>query len=399
MLRFLTAGESHGPALTGIIDGIPAGLEIGADYIDRHLARRQMGHGRGKRMEIEQDRVEIVSGIRFGKTIGSPVALKIENRDWINWKDRMAVDYHNNDHGRVTMPRPGHADFTGGIKYGHTADLRNVMERSSARETAMRVAIGSIARRLLEEFGTAIGSVVESIGEIDAGELFGNDGRELPDLAAIDNSPVRCPAATGEEAMIEAIDEAGEDGDTLGGCFAVWAEGVPAGLGSYVQWDRRIDSQLARAVMSIPAIKGVEIGRAFEMTRSRGSESHDEFRLQAITGEPGIIRRPTNRAGGIEGGITNGEPVIIHAAMKPLPTLRRPTGSVDLVTGREKSAHVERSDVCAVPAAAVVAESVVALVLCNALLEKFGGDTTGGIEAALQRYTESQPPHLREPEA
>ncbi len=399
MLRFLTAGESHGSALTGIIDGIPAGLEIGAGYIDRHLARRQMGHGRGKRMEIEEDRVEIVSGIRFGKTIGSPVALRIENRDWVNWKDKMAVDDHNNDHDRVTLPRPGHADFTGGIKYGHTTDLRNVLERSSARETAMRVAIGSLARRLLEEFGATIGSVVESIGDIDAGELFGTDGKEVPDIFAVDNSPVRCPVAASEEAMIELIDRAGADGDTLGGCFAIWAEGVPAGLGSHVQWDRRIDSQLAGAVMSIPAIKGVEIGRAFEMTRSRGSVSHDEFRIQATGGEPGIIRRPTNRAGGIEGGITNGETVIIHAAMKPLPTLRRPIGSVDLVTGREKSAHVERSDVCAVPAAAVVAESVVALVLCNAMLEKFGGDTTGEIEAALKRYTESRPPHLREPEA
>lgn len=386
MLRFLTAGESHGPELTGILEGIPAGLEISSDYIDLHLARRQTGHGRGERMNIERDQVKITAGVRFGRTLGSPIALRIPNRDWPNWEKTMAAGSMEEEPSRVTLPRPGHADYAGGIKYGHTGDLRNILERASARETAMRVAVGTVARCLLEEFGILIGSAVKRIGDVEAGDLFSGDYQSAPDPAAIDLSPVRCPDSNAETAMIEAIDRAREAGDTLGGVFEVWAENVPIGLGSHIQWDQKIDGRLARAVMSIPACKGVEIGPAFESAGCPGSTIHDEFTLARDSGGEKRVQRRSNHAGGIEGGMTNGELVVIRAAMKPLASLQAPLRSVDLATGAEEDAHIERSDTCVVPAAGVVAEAVVALTLCAALLEKFGGDTLDDLRASVTSY-------------
>jgi len=388
MVRFLTAGETHGPALTAIIEGIPADLEISSEYINPHLARRQMGYGRGERMNIERDEVEIVSGVRFGRTVGSPIALRIANRDWPNWEQTMAVDSQVEVPAGITLPRPGHADYAGGIKYGHTSDLRNVLERASARETAARVAVGSVARRLLEELGISVGSVVCRIGEVLAGDFFPEDQQGLPDLTGIDLSPVRCPDSNAERAMMKAIDRARETGDSLGGVFMVWAAGVPIGLGSHIQWDRRLDGRLARAVMSIPACKGVEIGPAFEAAGMTGSRVHDEFILERGRHGNGRIRRLSNRSGGIEGGMTNGEVVVVRAAMKPLSSLQSPLASVDLVTGASEEAHVERSDTCVVPAAGVVAEAVISLTLCEALLEKFGGDTLDDIRASIDRYRE-----------
>ena len=386
MLRFMTAGESHGPALTGILEGLPAGLQLNREYIDAHLARRQWGYGRGGRMKIEHDQVEILSGVRFGVTIGSPIAMRIVNRDWQNWEDRMSIEGPDTETHRVTLPRPGHADYAGGVKYGHAGDMRNVLERASARETAMRVALGSAARRFLEDFGITLGSVVLQIGSVVAAPPFGEAFRQVPDLKEVDRSPVRCVDAGAEDDMIAAIDQAREAGDTLGGVVAVWAEGLPIGLGSHVHWDRRLDGRLAQALMSIPAVKGVEIGPAFENATLPGSAVHDPFRLAGEDDSSGPIARSTNRAGGLEGGISNGELLIARAAMKPLSTLRKPIGSVDLGTGEEKGAHVERSDVCAVPAAGIVAESVVALTLADAFLEKFGGDAMDEIRATHDRY-------------
>ena len=257
MLRFMTAGESHGPALTGILEGLPAGLQLNREYIDAHLARRQWGYGRGGRMKIEHDQVEILSGVRFGVTIGSPIAMRIVNRDWENWEDRMSIEGPDTETHRVTLPRPGHADYAGGVKYGHAGDMRNVLERASARETAMRVALGSAARRFLEDFGITLGSVVLQIGSVGAAPPFGEEFRQAPDLEEVDRSPVRCVDSGAEEGMIAAIDQAKEAGDTLGGVIAVWAEGLPIGLGSHVHWDRRLDGRLAQALMSIPAVKGL----------------------------------------------------------------------------------------------------------------------------------------------
>jgi len=385
MVRFLTAGESHGPALTGIIEGLPAGLALDGAYINRQLARRQEGHGRGARMKIEHDEVELLSGIRFGLTIGSPIAMRIINRDWENWDRKMAIEGPEADMQKVTVPRPGHADFAGGIKYGHMDDLRNVLERASARETAMRVALGSAARRLLEELGVTIGSVVLQIGSVEAVNPFGADFLEAPDLAEVDASPVRCLDKDAEAEMVTAIDEAGEKGDTLGGIVGIWAQGLPIGLGSYAQWDRRLDGRIARALLSIPAVKGAEIGPAFENAGRPGSEVHDSFRT-GDSGDNHAISRVQNRAGGLEGGVTNGELLICRIAMKPISTLLNPLGSVDLATGEETGAHVERSDVCAVPAAGVVAEAVLALVLAEAVGEKFGGDTVAEIRDRVENH-------------
>jgi chorismate synthase len=382
----MTAGESHGPALTGILEGLPAGLQLNREYIDAHLTRRQWGYGRGGRMKIEHDQVEILSGVRFGITIGSPIAMRIVNRDWENWEDRMSIEGPDSDTHRVTLPRPGHADYAGGVKYGHSGDMRNVLERASARETAMRVALGSAARRFLEDFGITLGSVVLQIGSVQAALPFGEAFRQAPDLEEVDRSPVRCADSGAEEEMIAAIDLAREAGDTLGGVIAVWAEGLPIGLGSHVHWDRRLDGRLAQGLMSIPAVKGVEIGPAFENATLPGSAVHDPFRRAGEEAPSGSIARSTNRAGGLEGGISNGELLIARAAMKPLSTLRKPIGSVDLETGEEQGAHVERSDVCAVPAAGIVAESVVALSLADAFLEKFGGDAMDDIRAAHDHY-------------
>lgn len=373
MLRWLTSGESHGRALVGILEGIPAGLELSEGYVDRQLARRQLGYGRGGRMRIERDRARILSGVRFGRTLGSPICILVENRDWENWKEAMSVGPGEAE--PVTVPRPGHADLAGLWKYGHE-DVRNVLERASARETAVRVALGAVARRFLEEFGVEIGSFVVSVGGVSWEPPEGFfPGEE------VDSSPLRCPDPEAERRMMEEVDEAGKAGDSVGGVFQVVARGVPPGLGSYSQAERRLEARLAAAVMGIPAIKGVEVGLGFRAAGRRGSEVHDGIFL-----EDGRVVRRTNRAGGIEGGVSNGQPIVLRAAMKPIPTLRKPLPSVDMRDLSPTYAHKERSDVCAVPAAAVVAEAAVALVLADAFLEKFGGDSLDECERNFEGY-------------
>ncbi|KZK73963.1 MAG: chorismate synthase [Pelodictyon luteolum] len=390
MIRYFTAGESHGPALSAIIEGIPAGVAVTKDDIDRELRRRQQGYGRGGRMKIEQDSAEVLSGIRFGKTIGSPIALVIRNRDWENWTDRMAQFTSNEETTeKITIPRPGHADLAGRLKYGFN-DIRPVIDRSSARETAARVAAGSLARTFLRQLGIEIGSRVASIGSAeDAGSeeplrsLLEHGAEALSEAA--DRSEVRM---IGEAAGIEAmasIDRAKEQGDTLGGVIEIFITGVPVGLGSYVQHDRRLDSQLAAAVMAVQAIKGVEIGPAFDNARKPGSEVHDAFTLMKGEG----VRRPTNRSGGLEGSMSSGEVIHIRAAMKPISSLQSPLQSFDLETLEPVLSRFERSDTCAVPAAGVVAEAVVAPVIANALLEKLGGDNMDEIRERLERYREA----------
>jgi chorismate synthase len=377
MLRYLTAGESHCRELTAIIEGMPAGLEVASADIDRELKRRQSGYGRGGRMKIEADRAEITSGIRHGKTLGSPIALVVKNRDWENWTAIMSPDAAGASAEKaVTRPRPGHADLTGGLKYGHR-DLRNVLERSSARETTMRVAAGAIARRLLAEFGIEVYSWVTEIGGVK-GKFTGAPGALF---RSAEGSEVRCPDNSASKAMMERIDKAKAEGDSLGGAFEVVLTGVPPGLGSYVQWDRKLDARLAFSLMSIQAIKGAEVGLGFSVASLPGSEVHDEIFYSAKgksarfwPRRPGFTRK-TNNAGGIEGGMSNGEPIVLRAAMKPIPTLYKPLRSVDIETKKPFKASVERSDTCAVPAAAVIAEAVVAFEVASAFLEKFGGDS------------------------
>ena len=380
MLRFLTAGESHGKALVAIVEGVPAGLTIDLDAITHELRRRQTGYGRGRRMAIESDRAEPLSGIRHGDTTGGPIALMIPNKDWENWQRTMHVEADmpagasGADRPAVTRPRPGHADLAGFVKYGHE-DMRNVLERASARETAARVAVGAIARQLLQAVGTEIASHVVSIGSAsiaDALALTFDDIRSIPSDAAL-----RCSDAAVEERMIAEIDRARDAGDTMGGSFEVIAHGVPPGLGTYVQWDRKLDGRLAQALMSIPAIKAVGIGLGPAVADLPGSRVHDEIlpKIDRPRDEPMAVRRPTNNAGGLEGGVTNGEDVRLTAFMKPISTLMKPLRSVDLATMTESPATVERSDVCAVPAAAVVGEAMVAFVLADAVVEKFGGDS------------------------
>jgi chorismate synthase len=384
MLRFLTAGESHGPCLTAIVEGLPAGLALDVEAINRDLARRQGGYGRGGRMKIEQDKVEILGGVLYGRTTGAPVNLRVENRDWANWREHWATG----DLPKLTVPRPGHADYAAMVKYG-LDDARPILERASARETAARVAVGAVAKLLLAEFGVAVGSIVAEIG----GVLAQTPDLGWPELWALaEESGVRCPDEAAAGRMRERIDAAREAGDSLGGVFVVAATSVPVGLGSHVQWDRRLDARLALAVMSIQAIKGVEIGPAFENARLPGTQVHDEFEqvcksaslqarkfanLQTCKLATAGITRSSNRAGGIEGGMTNGEPVVVRAAMKPIPTTVTPLRSVDLATGEEAATQYQRSDVCAVPAASVVGEAMVAWVLADALVEKLGGDSVG----------------------
>ncbi len=376
MLRYLTAGESHGCALVGILEGLPAGLEISEDYINDQLRRRQQGYGRSTRQQIEADRVQILSGIRFGKTLGSPVALLIENKDWQNWKQIMEPGGTLSGE-EVSVPRPGHADLSGAIKYGHS-DIRNVLERSSARETAMRVALCTLARRLLAELEILVASHVISIGEAEA-QTSVTEVNTLNELA--DRSPVRCIDPETEKAMLEQIDRAERQGDSLGGIFEVIVSGLPVGLGSYVHWDRKLDGLLAQALTSIQAIKAVEFGLGFKAAEIPGSTVHD----QIYCGQQGYYRE-TNNAGGIEGGMTNGQPIVIRAAMKPIPTLTTPLRSVDTKTKQPAVAHKERSDICAVPAASVVAEAVVAFTVVNALLEKFGGDNIAELKQRVSQW-------------
>jgi chorismate synthase len=382
--RFLTAGESHGQALTAVIDGVPAGLPLTAEDIDVDLARRQRGYGRGGRMKIERDHVRIISGVRWGVTLGSPITLQIANRDWENWQSAMSVaaPEPGTSAREVTRPRPGHADLAGAMKYGHR-DIRNVLERSSARETTARVAVAGVAKRLLREFGITLLSHVTEIGGVRIPEPLDLPWEEIRRRA--EDSEVRCADPETAAAMMAAIDQARAKGDTLGGVFEVVALGCPVGLGSYVQWDRRLDGRLAQALCSIQAIKGCEFGLGFETARRPGSAVHDEILLDAAGG----LRRASNHAGGLEGGVTNGEPLVVRAAMKPLSTLRRPLRSVDLATREPVEAAVERSDVCAVPAAGIVGEAMVAIVLAQAFLEKFGGDSLEEIRRNYAAYQEA----------
>ena len=381
MLRWLTAGESHGPQLTVVIEGLPAGLEISEDDLRRDLARRQGGHGRGGRQKIETDVARIVSGVRGGYTLGSPVTLVLENKDHVNWTGQMTASKEGFEPKVVTRLRPGHADLAGALKYGHT-DIRNVLERSSARETATRVAAGGVARKMLSHFGIDVVSFTQSIGKIDIG-FEGCD----PDILTehdVERSPVRCPDPEASIQMVAAIDEAAEQGDTLGGTFRVIARGVPPGLGSYVHWDRKLDGRLAQAVLSINAVKGVEFGAGFLGAGRRGSDFHDEIDYQE-----GRFRHLTNRAGGLTGGVTNGEPIDLRVAIKPISTMKKPMRSIDLNTKEKTEAHYERSDVCVVPAAGVIGESVVALTIADALLEKFGGDSMVELERNYRSFVES----------
>lgn len=386
MIRYLTAGESHGPELIAIIEGIPAGLSLHEDDINVDLARRQCGYGRGGRMMIEKDRVEILSGVRWGKTIGSPVTLCVKNRDWENWQEKMSpLERFQDDSIRVTKSRPGHADLAGAMKYNHR-DVRNILERSSARETAMRVAVGAVAKVLLGDFEIRVNGFVTELGGISA-ERHGLSLANMIDCAA--RSELFTYDTDAELLMKKFIDQAKEAGDTVGGIVEVIVSGTPPGLGSHVQWDRKLDARLAMAIMSIQAIKGVEIGSGFDAARKPGSQVHDEIFYvteRIAEGASTGFYRKTNNAGGIEGGISNGEPIIVRAAMKPIPTLYKPLRSVDIITKEPFEATVERSDTCAVPAAAVVAEAVVATEIANAFLEKFGGDSLEEIQRHFSGY-------------
>ena len=365
----MTAGESHGKGLIGIIEGIPAGMHLTEEYIAKDLFRRMQGHGRGKRMKIEKDYAEIFSGVRHAITLGSPISLLIKNLDWVNWEDRMAIGIPKKEHKKVTMPRPGHADLAGVMKYGFD-DIRNVLERSSARETAMRVAIGAVCRRLLEEVGITVGSRVYQIhNAIDKTPVEENTNLEkLNEI--VDKSSVRCLDKKTEAKMIAVIDKAKENGDSVGGSFEVIANGLPYGLGSYVNADGKLQARITQAMMSVNAFKGVEIGAGFASGLVFGSELHDE-----ILYEDEKITRSSNNAGGIEGGMSNAQPIHVKVSMKPLSTLIKPLRSIDLNTMEPKLAHKERTDSCAVPAASIIGESMLAIVLADALLEKFGGDS------------------------
>ncbi|MCL6549273.1 MAG: chorismate synthase [Alicyclobacillus sp.] len=377
-MRYLSAGESHGPELTVIVEGMPSNLTISKEAIDEQLRRRQQGYGRGRRMQIETDEVTITSGVRFGKTLGSPITMHVVNRDFKNWTEKMAVwDAPPENLKQVTRPRPGHADLAGALKYDHE-DIRNVLERASARNTATMVAAGALARQLLTRFGIEVTAHVVEIGGVRA-ERVPADWTKL--IAAADASAVRTADPEAEAAMVAKIDEARERGDTVGGIFEIIIRGCPIGLGSYVHPDRKLDGRLAAALMSIQAIKGVEIGLGFEAARRFGSQVHD-----AIAHDGSRYLRPTNGAGGLEGGVTNGEPVVLRVAMKPISTLYKPLNSVDMITKQVEPAAVERSDYCAVPAASVVGENVAAWVMADAFLEKFHGDSVEQIEEQFAAY-------------
>lgn len=398
MIKFTTAGESHGKALLAILEGIPAGLRLVADDVNHQLKRRLGGYGRGARMKIEADTVEFLSGVRAGETLGSPIAMLIPNRDWENWADVMAAEPAAGGTGgtegaggrrrRVTRPRPGHADLVGVLKYDRT-DARDILERASARETAARTACGAACRRLLAEFGVEIGSHVVELGPVRAGYP---DQLPAPLNEAADASPVRCLDPKATDAMMRAIDAAKSAGDTLGGIVEVVARGVVLGLGAHVSWDRKLDGRIGQAMLSIPAVKGVEIGLGFEAARRKGSEVHDEITREGREREAGTggltggFARRTNRAGGLEGGMTTGEPLVVHVAMKPISTLMQPLGTVELTTGESAKAQSERSDVSAVPAMGVIAEGMLAIVLGQAMTEKFGGDSVGEMRANFDAY-------------
>lgn len=385
MLRFTTAGESHGPALVSILEGAPAGIPLITADIDADLARRQQGYGRGRRMQIEKDQVELLSGVRAGYTLGSPIAMLIRNRDWKNWQDIMDPAPNETDpearKRAVTRPRPGHADLPGMLKYDRE-DARDILERASARETTARVAAGAICRKLLSEIGVTIASHIVELGGVRA------EVHDLPDGIndAADASPLRTLDKKAEDEMIARIDAAKKEGDTLGGVCEVVCRGLPVGLGSHVSWDRKLDGRIGAAMMSIPAVKGVGIGMGFEASRLRGSQVHDEIHGTSDRNRAGDIARRTNNAGGLEGGMTNGEPLIVRVAMKPISTLMKPLATVEMKTGEAASAVAERSDVTAVPAMGVIAEAMLAFVVAQAVLEKFGGDSLAEIRRNLEGY-------------
>ena len=382
MLRFLTAGESHGPNLTTILEGAPAGFAIDLAKINHDLWRRQQGYGRGGRMAIEKDEAQVRSGVRWGETLGSPITLLIENRDWKNWQKKMSADPADRDPGvTVTRPRPGHADLAGVLKYDHE-DVRNVLERASARETTARVAVGALAKQLLEPFGIRVLGWVAEIGDVVANHAK-KSAAEIFEIA--ERSPLRMADSEAEARIIAAIDECKKRGDTLGGIVEVAAIGLPPGLGSYVHYDRKLDGRLGGALLSLQSAKGVEIGMGFRMARLPGSQVHDEIFFDDATRE--FVRR-SNNAGGTEGGMTSGAPLVVRVAFKPLSTLMSPLHSVDLKSKEEALGNIERSDVCAIPAAAVIAESVVAFELAQVFLEKFGGDSLGEIRRNYEGYLE-----------
>jgi chorismate synthase len=384
-LRLLTAGESHGPAVSGVLEGLPYGLRVSTSLVNRDLRRRQHGYGSGRRMLIEQDQVVWMGGLRFGRTLGSPLAFRIDNRDFANWQDRMTPEAMPS-RGRpkaVTLARPGHADLPGAIKYD-VDDVRDVLERASARSTAVRVLAGSVCRQLLASVGVTIWSYVEQVGSIrafpDAPDSLDCIPPEWPAADLADPSPLRCPDPDAEALMIREIDRAAEEGDSIGGAFVVVASGLPIGLGSAAEWDTRLDGALAGAMMAIPAVKAIGIGAGFEVAGRRGSATHD-----AVLAEGEGWGRGTNNAGGIEGGMSNGMPIVVRAAVKPVPTMRKPLDSVDIVSGEQGRAHIERSDVAIMPRAAIVGEGMVALVLADALLTSFGADTLADLRAAVAR--------------
>jgi chorismate synthase len=381
MLRFFTAGESHGPNLTAIIEGFPAGVTIDIALVNHDLARRQQGYGRGGRMKIEKDEAQLRSGVRWGESLGSPITLVVENKDWRNWEKRMSPFANDRDDKiAVTRPRPGHADLTGVLKYNHR-DVRNILERASARETAARVAVGGVAKCLLHAFGIRVMGYVSEIGGIVA-----NHANMTPEaiFTRAETSPARMADAVAEEQIIALIDQCKQLGDTLGGVVEVVAVGLPPGLGSFAQWDRKLDGRLGHALLSLQAVKGVEVGLGFTTAKLPGSRVHDEI---AFDPQKGFIRSGNN-SGGLEGGMTTGEPLRVRIAFKPLSTLMRPLHSVDIVTKESVEATIERSDVCAIPAAAVIAESVVAFVVAQAFLEKFGGDSLTEIRRNYEGYLE-----------
>jgi len=375
-LQFLTSGESHGRGLLGILDGLPAGIDISEKYINHQLKRRQMGHGRGGRMKIEKDQAQIFGGVRHGKTLGSPLGILIDNLDWENWTKKMSVDPVNEKIKPVTLPRPGHADLAGVHKYEFD-DIRNVLERSSARETTMRVALGSVCRKVLEDIGIFIGSRVVQIHDVKDEQKYNLSPTVMNSNA--DDSPVRCLDKNAEKEMVAVIDKAKKAGDSVGGIFEVIATGVPYGLGSYSQWNNKLQARISTMMMSINAFKGIEIGTGFKSATKFGSEVHDE-----IGYENGKFTRYTNNAGGIEGGMSNAQPIVLWMSMKPISTLIKPLRSVDISTHEKKNAHKERTDSCAVPAASVVSESMLCITLLDALLEKFGGDSVNQLKSHMK---------------
>ena len=377
-LKFLTAGESHGKGLLGVLDGMPAGLDISEDYIDAQLSRRQMGHGRGGRMKIEKDHGEIWSGVRHGKTLGSPVGILVENKDWKNWTKKMSIEPVKENTKRVTLPRPGHADLAGIQKYGAN-DIRNILERSSARETTMRVALGSVCRKFIEEFGIEVGSRVVQIHDAIDNEPIPKDITPNQLNQRADQSPVRCLNKEIETLMIKAIDNAKSNGDSVGGIFQVIATGLPYGLGSPMQWDSKLQAKISGMMMSVNAFAGIEIGSGFNKAEKLGSEVHDE-----IGWDDEKYIRYSNNAGGIEGGMSNAQPILIRMAMKPIATLIKPLRSIDIDSKEKKLAHKERTDSCAVPAASIIAESMLCFVLADAIIEKFGGDSIEQLKALIK---------------